>query len=35
VKSTFELLLKGDPKATEAECDQVLTAGFFRDLETE
>lgn len=35
LRSTYELLLRGDPKATEAECDQVVTSGFFRDFETE
>ncbi len=33
--STFQMVVRGDPKATYAECDSVTTAGIFRDNETE
>lgn len=33
--STFEIASGGDPNATEAECDSVSGAAFFRDNETE
>ena len=35
VLSTFEVAMVGDPNATDAECDAVDAAGFFRDNETE
>ncbi|MSP92467.1 MAG: type II secretion system protein [Myxococcales bacterium] len=35
LRSTYELLFRGDPAATEAECDQVVTSGYYRDFETE
>lgn len=35
VHSTFEMVVTGDPKATSSECDAVMTAGLFRDNETE
>lgn len=35
VQSTFQLVVHGDVAATNAECDTVGTAGFFRDNETE
>jgi prepilin-type N-terminal cleavage/methylation domain-containing protein len=35
IKSTFQLVGTGDPKATMAECDQVGTPAIFRDNETE
>ncbi|MSP90879.1 MAG: prepilin-type N-terminal cleavage/methylation domain-containing protein [Myxococcales bacterium] len=34
-KSTFQMVVHGDPKATDAECDQVGSAAIFRDNETE
>ncbi len=35
LRSTYQLMVRGDPAATEAECDTVSTAGIFRDYDTE
>ena len=35
IRSTYELMVRGDPAATESDCDTVSTAGVFRDRETE
>lgn len=35
ILSTFQLVGKGDTKATQSECDQVGTSAIFRDNETE
>ena len=34
-KSTFQMVVHGDPNATDAECDQVGSAAIYRDNETE
>lgn len=35
LRSTFEMVIGGDPEATETECDSVVASGIFRDNETE
>lgn len=35
VRSTYEMVIGGDPEATETECDSVVSSGIFRDNETE
>lgn len=35
IRSTYEMVIGGDPEATETECDAVVASGIFRENETE